>query len=44
MLNAGTSTKAIPSSISSVAATSGTVHATRKASVSVPAPKRRASA
>ena len=40
----GTSTNAIPSSMSSVAANSGTVHATRKASVSLPAPNSCASA
>lgn len=43
MLNAGIRTKASPSSMSSVAANSGTVHATRKASVSLPAPNSRAS-
>lgn len=39
-LNAGTISSAIASSISTVAATSGTVHATRNASDSAPAPKR----
>ncbi len=43
MLNAGISAKASPSSISSVAANSGTVQAIRKASVSRPAPNSRAS-
>ncbi len=43
MLNAGISAIASPSSMSSVAANSGTVQATRKASVSLPAPNSRAS-